>query len=158
MKAKEGDAFGAGRAYEKVATLTSVHLGDYRAMCETLEQAADWYLKAGKPDSSCRVWLLIADTLENKLQQYNSEAVRAYRKCIDIHVNEGKDRSVLDELKQYLGFLGRHLDTDEAGYTLALHEGLDQQFNLLVKLKEVREIEREGNQCSVCVCLSIQYL
>lgn len=110
---------------------------DFKAACEALEQAAECYGLAGKIDSSCRVWLKIADIYENQLNNY-LQASDAFKKCIDLYQISDKNHSIADVLKSYIAFMARHLSTESA-FSPLLIEYLDQQINLQAQLKQVRQ-------------------
>lgn len=135
IRRQQNDLFGAGRGYENVAASYQTNSNDFKASCESLEQAAECYAIAGKIDSSCRVWLKIAEIRENKLEQINKSA-EAYRHCLELHQIENKDHSIADVLKSYIGLLSHHLNKDEKFLSL-LFEALDQQMDVQLKLNQV---------------------
>lgn len=115
-------------------------MNDDEGRCRVLALAAGCYVDAGKHDSSCRVWLKVAEIRETSLQDFVG-AADGYCQYIELSLMEEKQRNAVDAYKLYTGFLARRLLASDDSLSSMLYDALDQQASLQLKLKQVGIVE-----------------
>lgn len=120
MKEKLNDVFGAGRAYESAGTLCDGSgPGGPQAAAGHWSKAATCFRLCGKAEIAAKLILKLAEQREKQGDIAGAKA--AYDEAIDVFQTDEKDYNLGDVYKQYIGFLVRCSQLEDALRVIDAH-------------------------------------
>jgi len=136
FKEKQGDLFGAGRAYEGAASACeSGGAGGAEAAASHLERGVRTFRLCAKADIAVRLILKLADARE-KAGELDA-AKTCYEDAIEVYESDEKDYQLGDIYKKLIGFLLRHGRVDDA------LKAIDGHIELLTRQSQPTFVHKE---------------
>lgn len=148
VKQKDRDLFGAGRAYESAAALfqQNISLGGTDAAAIYWRKGVECFRLAGKGEIAVKlIFKLIA--VDEKAGNI-AEAKASFEDIIDIFQSDEKDHELAETYKQYIGFLVRSSELEDA------LRAIDSHITVLIRLKHTAFVCKEIlAKVVLCICL-----